>query len=174
MTLSRDRILFLFDKLNCFLAEEKIKGELYLVGGAVMCLSLQARPSTKDIDSYFVPAAVLRRAAQMVADEEDLNPNWLNDAVKGYLSDNGEFKNFLDLSNLKVLVATPEYLLAMKCLSMRLGKEFHDEVDVRFLLRYLNIERYDDAISTISKFYPHDRFPQKTLNALEEMLSPKR
>ena len=168
--LTRDAILRLFEKLNHRLVDQKINGELYLVGGAVLCLSLQARPSTRDIDSYFAPADKIRRAAQKIADEEDLNPNWLNDAVKGYLSDKGKFENFLDLSNLKVLIATPEYLLAMKCLAMRFGKEFHDEADVRFLLRYLNIEKYHDALTVISKFYPHDRFPKKTLYALEEML----
>jgi hypothetical protein len=58
----------------------------------------------------------------------------------------------------------------MKCLAMRLGEEFYDEQDVRFLIRYLNISSYDDAISVVSRYYPLDRFPQKTLYALEEIL----
>jgi hypothetical protein len=74
------------------------------------------------------------------------------------------------LRNLRVLVAEPEYLLAMKCLAFRLGPEFQDEADVRFLLRYLNIERLDDAISVITRYYPREGFPQKALCALEEML----
>jgi hypothetical protein len=67
-------------------------------------------------------------------------------------------------------VALPQYLLAMKCLAMRIGAEFHDEEDVRFLLRLLNIRSYDQALAVITKYYPLERFPQKTLYALEELL----
>ena len=73
-------------------------------------------------------------------------------------------------SNLRVMVAAPEYLLAMKCLSMRIGAEFRDEEDVRYLLRYLNLETYDAAVEVITRYYPLERFPAKTLYALEELL----
>ena len=58
----------------------------------------------------------------------------------------------------------------MKCLAMRIGAEFHDEEDVRFLLRLLDIRAYDRALAVITKYYPLERFPQKTLYALEELL----
>ncbi|MGH8680168.1 MAG: hypothetical protein ACREVP_01495, partial [Burkholderiales bacterium] len=75
--------------------------------------------------------------------------------------------------HLRVMVAQPEYLLAMKCLSLRIGAEFHDEDDVRYLLRHLGIDHYEQAVSVITRFYPLERFPQKTLYALGELL-PKR
>ncbi|HJN51630.1 MAG: hypothetical protein QGI68_14470 [Pseudomonadales bacterium] len=53
---------------------------------------------------------------------------------------------------------------------MRLGEEFHDEEDVRFLIRYLNLTSYDDALTVVGRYYPLDRFPQKTLYVLEEIL----
>jgi hypothetical protein len=68
------------------------------------------------------------------------------------------------------MVAQPAYLLAMKCLSMRIGAEFRDEDDIRYLLRYLNIESYEHALEVITRFYPEERFPQKALYALEELL----
>ena len=40
----------------------------------------------------------------------------------------------------------------MKCLSMRLGEEFHDEEDVRFLIRYLNLTSYDDALTVVGRY----------------------
>lgn len=54
---------------------------------------------------------------------------------------------------------------------MRLGPEFKDESDVRYLLRYMNIKTYDRALKEIGVYYPLERFPQKTLYVLEEILA---
>jgi hypothetical protein len=67
-------------------------------------------------------------------------------------------------------VAKPEYLLAMKCLAMRIGAEFHDEDDVRYLLRLLEIRDHEKALSIIARYYPLERFPAKTMYALAELL----
>lgn len=146
------------------------EGELFLVGGAVMCLAYAARPSTQDVDALFRPPSAVRAAAARVASRAGLNPDWLNDGVKAYLSAQGEFAPFLELDHLRVMVAQPEYLLAMKCLAMRIGAEFHDEDDIRYLLRHLDIRSYEKAIAVITKYYPKERFPQKTLYALTELL----
>jgi hypothetical protein len=69
------------------------------------------------------------------------------------------------------MLAQPAYLLAMKCLSFRIGAEFHDEEDIRYLLRHLELRSYDEALAVISKYYPIERFPQKTLYALAELFS---
>ncbi len=168
--LSAREITALFQRLSDALGRTGTNGELYLVGGAVMCLAHQARPSTANVDGYFVPAARVREAARVVAEEAGVDPEWLNDGVKGYLSDRGEFVPFLELPHLRVMVARPEYLLAMKCLALRLGEEFHDLDDVRFLLRILNVRRASGAREIISRYYPADRFPPKAMFALEELL----
>jgi hypothetical protein len=53
---------------------------------------------------------------------------------------------------------------------MRIGAEFHDEDDVRYLIRHLDVRTYDEAVAIIGRYYPLDRFPQKTLYALAELL----
>ena len=156
--------------LNEELAKDKISGEIYMVGGAVMCLVFGSRPSTADIDALFRPSAQMRQAAARVAARLSLQPSWLNDAVKGYLSAAGEYTVYLEMEHLRVLTAQPGYLLAMKCLAMRLGEEYHDLDDVRYLLRALNITHYDEAMDILKKFYPLNRFPQKTFYVLEELL----
>lgn len=168
---SRD-IRRLFDLLNAALRHEAIEGDLFVVGGAVMCLAYAARPSTQDVDALFRPARQIRTLAARVAVEAGLPPDWLNDAVKGFLSERGDFVPFLELDHLRVLVAQPEYLLAMKCLAMRIGAEFFDEDDVRYLLRHLDISSYEQAVAVITRYYPIERFPQKTLYALAELLPP--
>ena len=135
-----------------------------------MCLAFAARPSTQDVDALFRPVTEVRKAAARVAIRANVDSNWLNDAVKGFLSPQGDFAPFLELDHLRVMLAQPEYLLAMKCLAMRIGTEFHDEDDVRFLLRRLDLRDYEKAIAVITKYYPLDRFPQKSLYALAELL----
>lgn len=168
--LTKAQILELFEALDGELRGEKAIGELYVVGGAVMCVALDARPATRDVDAYFEPSSVVRKAAARVAAHQGVPETWLNDAVKGYLSARGDYRPFLQLANLRVMTASPEYLLAMKCLAFRLGAEFQDEADVRYLLRYLNIERYETALDVIARYYPKERFPQKAFYALEEIL----
>lgn len=163
----------LFDLLNAELAKAGVRGELFVVGGAVMCLAYSARAATRDIDAFFRPAGAVREAAARVAAQAGIDADWLNDAVKGFLSDRGEYAPFAEFDHLRVMLAQPEYLLAMKCLALRIGEEFHDEDDVRYLLRHLNVRTYDAAVGIITRFYPLDRFPQKTLYALEEMLRGK-
>ena len=171
--LSKNQIEKLFAALNTELREEDIKGELYLMGGAVMCLVYDARASTHDVDALFKPSKKVGEAAARAALKLGIDEHWLNDGVKGFLSDTGSFAPFLELSHLKVLVAQPEYLLSMKCLSMRIGEEFHDINDIQFLLRYLNIGDYNAALEIIAQYYPLERFPQKTLYALEEICHDK-
>lgn len=172
--LAKNDIQKLFDLLNEELAKKSLEGEIYLVGGAVMCLVFQARPSTKDVDAFFKPAKEIREAAARVAVKVGLKKKeWLNDAVKGYLSHRVFFDSFLELSHLRIFTARADYLLVMKCLAMRMGEEFHDLGDIRFLLRYLNINKYEEAVSVITQYYPLERFPQKTLYTLEELLEQK-
>ena len=169
--LTRADIRRLLELLNEDLRQTGTQAEIFLVGGAVMCLAYGARPSTQDVDALFRPAALVREAAARVAVRANLDSRWLNDAVKGYLSEHADFAPFLELDHLRVMVAQPEYLLAMKCLAMRIGAEFHDEADARYLLRHLDIDSYDRALAVITKYYPVERFPQKTLYALEEILA---
>jgi Nucleotidyltransferase of unknown function (DUF6036) len=164
----------LFELLADELRRTGTEGELFLVGGAVMCLAYAARPSTQDVDALFRPARQVREAAARVAVQAGVQPDWLNDGVKAFLSEHGEFRDFLELDHLRVMVAQPEYLLAMKCLALRIGAESHDEDDVRYLLRHLGIGTYEQAIAVVTRFYPLERFPQKTLYALGELLPQRR
>ena len=168
--LSKDDILRLLHALNDELQAAGVKGHVQMAGGAVMCLAFDARASTRDIDALFKPSVEVLNAALRVASKEDVHDTWLNDAVKGYMSDRGSFAPFLELSNLKVFCATAEYMLAMKCLAMRIGEGYQDEDDVRYLLRNLDIRRYKDAEEILERYYSLEGFQESTLNALRELL----
>lgn len=161
-----------FQRLNDELARLGAVGELHLVGGAVMCLALGARDATADVDALIRPARIVREAAARVAEAEGLPQGWLNDGVKAFLTQTAEFDPFLELSNLRVFTARPTYLLALKCAAMRLGGEFHDLEDVRFLLRLLNITTVDAALAIVEQYIDAKIIPVKTRLALEELLPP--
>jgi hypothetical protein len=79
MALDRADIERLLVLVNDELEKSEVTGEIYLVGGAVMCLAFNARASTKDLDAYFEPTV-------RIANRESYPIDWLDDAVKGYLS----------------------------------------------------------------------------------------
>jgi len=169
--LTKADILRLFELLDAELAEDEGRGELYVVGGAVMCLLLDARDSTNDVDALFKPTKLLREAAARVAARANVPSTWLNDAVKGFLSDRGEFVPYIERSHLRVYVAEPHYLFAMKCAAMRIGEEFHDLDDVRYLIRHLNISSVDEALEIVRRYFDEDQLHVKTRLALDELLS---
>jgi hypothetical protein len=173
MPLTADNLRRLFALLDQELAATGVQGELYLLGGAVMCLAYAARPSTQDVDAVFRPTKEVRQAAARVALKARVPADWLNDGVKGFVSAHGDFAPYLELQHLRVLLAQPEYLLAMKCLAFRIGSEFHDEDDIRYLLRHLDIRSVEQAQTVIARYYPLEKFPQKTLYALAEILPAK-
>src|SRR4051794_31751071 len=106
-SLSKARIEELFHALDEELRRSGVVGELHVVGGAVLCVALNARPATRDVDAYFEPTKIVREAAARVGKSLDVPQNWLNDAVKGFMSPDGDYRPFLELENLRVLMAQP-------------------------------------------------------------------
>lgn len=106
-----------------------------------------------------------------VQEREGLSPGWLNDAVKGFFSANGRFDVYREFSHLRVFAPHPEYLLAMKCLAMRLGEEFRDREDVAALLQTLGFAHVEDAEVALARYYPLERYPIRARYVLEELLN---
>jgi hypothetical protein len=168
--LERERIPLLLSALDADLAQQQLKVDLLMVGGAVMTLVFQAREQTKDIDAIFEPAEPVRAAVARIAEREGLPSDWLNDAVKGFLSPVGHYDPYFEGQALRVFVARADYLLAMKILAMRLESGYRDADDIRFLCRYLGVSRVDDALDVVERYYPVERITPRIRFALEEVL----
>src|SRR5712692_6541608 len=105
----------------------------------------------------------LPRYAAAVAGENGWDADWMNDAVKGFVSARSSaglrrFRSYPDddQPGLRVLVPTAEYLLAMKCLSMRIdaADNTHDASDIRDLMRETGRMTAAELIEVVEKFYP--------------------
>jgi len=167
--MNKQKLTACLHSLNEKLCDKNILADMHLYGGAVMCLAFDARPGTNDIDAVFVPKMEVYNAAKEVADELSLSDHWLNDGVKGFLSENNEVTPFEQLSNLRIYTATEEYMFAMKALSCRTDN-VNDMHDIKFLMARMDISTVDQAKEIIYKYYPANRILPKTYYALEEIL----
>lgn len=152
--------------LNGELSVMGAKGEICLYGGAVMCLVYQARPATKDVDAVFRPTSEIRQAAERVAQHYGLRPDWLNDAVKGYVVEHPQ-RSLFNFPALKVYAPEPDYLLAMKTLASRV--ESTDKQDIVFLIKLLNLKTAEEALQILEKYYPRQQIKPATQYFVEEL-----
>lgn len=168
-------------RLGALAAAEGKVVEISIYGGSALLLTFDRRKATKDVDAVFDSSReFVRRAAAQVAKEFGWNDSWINDGVKGFLSARDVepeaktlHRNYPDDDNsgLRVFLATPAYLFAMKCMAMRLGgaEASQDIEDIRLLAAGLGIENYADAIAVVMQYYPEGRISPKTQFGLQEM-----
>lgn len=166
--LTSDRIRSLLEALGDELERTGESGELFVVGGAAIALGYGGRESTRDIDAVFEPKAAIRDAAARVAERESLQPDWLNDAMKGFLhGDDADQRVVLEHAALRVSVASPRYLLAMKLLSARVER---DSDDIARLLDLAGITDVGEALDLVEAAYGPERVTVKTRLLVESLL----
>ncbi len=165
--LTRKEIVNLLEKLSVKLGERGESGEVGIVGGAVMCLVYNARESTKDVDAIFEPAEIIRELAGIIAQEEGLAPDWLNDGAKGFIQDGFVRKDALNFPYLRVWAPEARYMLAMKCISARW--DTNDKDDVNFLISFLKLDSAKAVFGLIENYYPKRQIPAKTQFFIEEV-----
>ena len=167
--LDRARIEELLSALDRALERRGATADVYVVGGAAIALGFDAQRSTRDLDAVFAPTSEVRTAATEVAEEFDLDPDWINDAAKGFVppsADPGQQIVF-ESPHLRVCVAGAEHLLAMKVAAARVEQ---DRDDLELLIRTLGLTSADEALevarSCLGPAYP---IPPRAQYLLEEI-----
>ncbi len=152
--------------------------DLSIYGGAAMCLAFDVRTSTRDVDAVIGGATqFVRKAAADIARDEGWPEDWLNDGVKGFVAASEDMQLMQEFSaeggaGLRVFTPSPEYLFAMKCMSMRAeGLDgSHDISDIEALADIANIASVKAALSIVEGFYPSSRIPPKVRFGVEEIM----
>jgi Nucleotidyltransferase of unknown function (DUF6036) len=170
--LTRKKILKAFQEMSDELKHRGVTGERCLFGGTVMVLAFSARISTKDVDAIFQPTQEMRNAARSVGAANGFEENWLNDAVKGFVSARHETiqGSLPQFSHLRLTMPTPEYLLAMKCMASRIGAvrdEADDVNDIIFLIRHLKLKSSEAVMDIVTSYYPKNKIPLKAQYLVE-------
>ena len=153
--LSKDDILKYLEEINIHLKAAGKQGEIIMCGGASLACIYNARNSTYDIDALFEPAEDIRKIIGTIASEHDLNGDWLNDGVKGFLNKKMTSSIYKEYSNLKVYSIDADCLLALKITSARTNSKDMD--DSIWLMKHLDIKSFEEAIDIVEKYIPKAR-----------------
>lgn len=154
--------------------------EISVYGGSAIVLAYDFRAATRDVDVVISgDASVLRRYAAEIAESRDWDRNWLNDSVKGFVSAQSSkgmrfFRSYPDEKQpgLRVMVPTPEYLLAMKCMAMRIdaADAASDLTDIHNLMRITKRTTYEQVIEAVQQFYPAKQISPRTDFGIQQIV----
>lgn len=155
---------------------------------AALALAFDYRRATKDVDAVLMTEPeFVRRAIAKIADERDWPVDWLNDAVKGLLSEHQELtlhRSYPSAASpgLRVFVPSPQYLLAMHLrmvvlpsqnnrMAMRIGgiEESQDVQDIRHLIASLEMISAEQVLEVVAAFYPAKRISPKTVFGVQSL-----
>lgn len=150
-TLGRDEIRDLLREVGAVLARRGSEATIYVVGGAAMALSFDARRTTRDVDVAFRgDRADVEQAAAEVAARHNLPPDWLNGHAAAFMSNEPDDDAAeLTLPGLRVVVASDAHLIAMKLRSMR----DRDLADLDALFRHAGISTPQEAADIHNRMF---------------------
>lgn len=155
-----------FARLGHLLRERRVAGEIAVFGGAAIVLGFDFRTATQDVDAMITQGhGQVVKAQEEVGAELGLPPNWLNEQGTSYLSRHKDFEMFKTYPSegqfgLRVLTATPEYLLAMRLLAFRTD----DMPDIVQLGQRLGITTTEGFLQLIKHYYPEEQVtPEKVV-----------
>lgn len=166
--LDRRQLIAVFEDLAADLERRGVRAEVFLVGGAALALAYNTRRTTRDVDAIFEPKNTVYAAARAVADRHGLPEDWLNDAVKGFLHGHDpDASPVLDKPGLRVDVASPRYLLAMKLFAAR----EEDVDDILLLYKLCGFRTVAEGLDLVEASYPGRQIPVRVQYLLEEQLA---
>jgi len=166
--MTREEILDNLRQLGEELDALGMTGEILLTGGAAMCLVHDARDMTKDVDALYEPKPIINKLTVKIAARNGLPSDWLNDAVKIFLTPNAPREDFISLKGLRIQTVSIEYLLAMKLMSSRYGEQDYD--DIRFLFTKLGVKTYEQADKILTSYFDINTIPARTKYVIEGII----
>jgi hypothetical protein len=180
MTLTRDDLVSAFRELGELAARAGKVIDLAVYGGSALMLVSNFRDSSWDMDAVAAPNQdFIREAALTVAQNRGWADDWLNDGVRTYLSplaeDTKSYEFFATYPNeatpgLRVFVPTPEYMLAMKLMALRVEPDGGKDLDdILCLMEVVGIAGQSDMVEAAARFYPEAKISGKLRLALDDV-----
>lgn len=163
--LDRDALVDLLADLAGRLDARGVTLEIYVVGGTAMVLAYDRDRLTRDIDATWDTAIDVSGEVHAIATERGLPRDWLNDRVRPMLPlvvDEDRLEA-LNLPGLRVSVASPRHMLAMKA---RAARDARDLDDIVLLCRHLGISSVTEVIALAEDIWGAGMLRDDTVFAL--------
>ena len=163
--LDRDALVDLLADLAGRLDARGVTLEIYVVGGTAMVLAYDRDRLTRDIDATWDTAIDVSGEVSAIAMERGLPRDWLNDRVRPMLPlvvDEDRLEA-LNLPGLRVSVASPRHMLAMKA---RAARDARDLDDIVLLCRHLGISSVTEVIALAEDIWGAGMLRDDTVFAL--------
>jgi hypothetical protein len=141
-----------FNEINEKFAQRNEQGRMIIVGGVALGLVHNARDMTHDIDALYTPKKMFNDIIKEISQERQTGTDWLNDGMKGFLTDNMPYFKIRHYSNLQVFCIETEPLLAMKLVAARLDTQ--DMNDAKLLMKKLHISKVEQLYELVEKYMP--------------------
>lgn len=173
---SPEEVRGLLEELVKGLAAAGVACQVLVVGGAALSFYYDRAQGTTDVDAAAHPRDHVAAHAARLAQERGLRPDWFNEAAAGFFPHETIARHVLiEDGEVRVEVAEPEYLLAMKLRACRPQKDVHD---LAFLLRRCDVRTVDEAAAWLERYYPEEELSERdravVQAALGEMDLPTR
>lgn len=156
--------------------------DLAVYGGSALILASNFRVSTRDVDAVAEGNQdTIARLAEEIARARNWPSDWLNDGVRTYLSPNvsGLQEHHVLLRaypseqepGLRVFVPSPEYILAMKLMAMRIDPtgDKSDVADILNLIDVVGFNTADKVIDFAASFYPEAKISARLRLGIREL-----
>jgi len=158
------------------LQQKQVTGQILLADGIVMLLDVRKPEGRKDIkaflqgdksaidipksiDAYFGgKGAAVRNAALVIAQQEALSSDWLEDALVDFFFKQPVDEQWLEYPGLRVFLAPRAYVLAMKVAAA--GNQ-QDIEDIKTLAAKLGITNAQEMLTYVTKYIPEQLLTQE-------------
>lgn len=141
------------------LARDGAEVRILLVGGAALSFYYDRGQGTADVDAAAGPRDLVLGRAGALAQEKGLRPDWFNEAATGFFPHEDIASHIvIEKGTVRVEVAEPEFLLAMKLRACRPQK---DLFDLAFLLRRCDVRSVEEAVDWLERFYPEEELSER-------------
>ena len=159
--LSKTAVEDAFRELGEILVRAGKTAEIAVYGGAAIMLQFEVEFRTSDVDAHVESGdhGALMQAAKEIAERRGWLRSWLSEAVTVYLGEpggttlHGSYPSETR-AGLRVYVAKPDYILAMKLRAMRIGTR--DEEDAALLARASKISTFDAMVALLYRYFPKE------------------
>ena len=148
---NREELLTLLREVGAILVSRRVEATLYVVGGAAIAFQFDARRVTRDVDAAIRSERDdLTEAVALVADRHGLAPDWLNARAAAFLPGEPDAAaTEITLPGLRLAVASPEHLIALKLRALR----DRDMDDLETLFRHVGITDPRQAAAIHDKLF---------------------